>query len=209
VFSVEYLARVWCSAESDRYDAGWRGRLRYCMSPYGTIDLVAILPFYLAMLPVDLLFLRVVRVLRVVRFAKLARYSFAMQLLGRVLMSRRYELGVTLFVGAVLLLIASASMYLAENAAQPDAFSSIPATMWWAIATLTTVGYGDLVPITSIGQIIGALMAIIGIGMFALPAGILGAAFVDELRERGAETSEDGRCATCGQFLRQHQSHGE
>ena len=132
-----------------------------------------------------------------VRLGKLARYSEAMGLLGRVVVSRRHELGVTLFLGAILLTISAAAIYVVENESQPAHFSSIPAAMWWAVTTLTTVGYGDMAPVTTGGRMIGAVIAILGIGMFALPTGILGASFVEEMRKRGA-SGKHGRCPTCG-----------
>jgi voltage-gated potassium channel len=202
IFTVEYVLRLWSCVEERRFADGLRGRLRFSITPYALIDLAAIAPFYLAMLPLDLRFLRMLRLLRLLRLAKLVRYLSAMSLLGRVLVARRFELGVTVFFAALLLVMASAAMYYAENDAQPESFSSIPATMWWAIATLTTVGYGDMAPVTTIGRIIGGLIAVIGIGMFALPTGILGASFVDEMQKR--ERAAGGTCPTCGQSMASH-----
>ena len=206
IFTVEYALRVWSSAEAPAYSDGLRGRLRYMRSPYAVIDLLAIVPFYLSAIPMDLRFLRMVRLLRLVRLAKLARYSDAMALLARVIVARRYELGVTMFVGLIMLVMAAVMMYMAEHEAQPEDFSSIPATMWWAVTTLTTVGYGDLTPITTAGRLIGAVIAVLGIGMFALPTGILGASFVDEVRKRNELAALGSRCPTCGQPVASHSS---
>lgn len=199
-FTVEYALRVWSCTAQSRYSNGLPGRLKFIRSPMAMIDVLAILPFYLTFLPFDLRFLRLLRILRVLRLAKLARYSEALHRLGDVVMEKRYELSVTLFLGFILLIISSCLVYFAENSAQPERFTSIPATMWWAIATLTTVGYGDLYPITPLGKLAGALVAITGIGMFALPTGILGAAFVEALSKNHGNTRENA-CPHCRNSL--------
>ena len=196
-FTIEFVLRVWSCTAQSRYSNGFAGRLKFVRSPMALIDLLAILPFYLTFVPLDLRFLRLLRILRILRLAKLARYSEALVRLGQVVVAKRYELSVTLFLGFILLVISSCLVYFSENAAQPDRFTSIPATMWWAIATLTTVGYGDLYPITPLGKLAGALVAITGIGMFALPTGILGAAFVEALSKENARTQETS-CPHCG-----------
>jgi voltage-gated potassium channel len=182
IFSFEYLLRVWVCVEDPRYSHPVTGRLRYASSPLAIIDLLAILPFYLSFITTDLRMLRVLRVFRLLRMAKIARYSQTLRIFGRVLVATRMQLLLTLMLMAVLLLLSSSLMYAVEHQAQPEAFSSIPAAMWWAIATLTTVGYGDIYPITAWGKIFGSLVAVFGIGMFALPTGVLGAAFLQELR---------------------------
>jgi voltage-gated potassium channel len=196
IFTVEYGLRFWSCSASPKYRDGLHGRLRFLRSPFALADLIAIVPFYLTMIPMQLTFLRVLRLLRLTRLAKLTRYSGALQLLGRVVAAKRYELSMTLFVGGLLLIAAGSLMYIVEHAAQPELFSSIPASMWWAIATLTTVGYGDLAPVTAFGRIVGSFIAVLGIGMFALPTGILGAAFVEEMRNRSSAAI--GCCPTCG-----------
>ncbi len=196
VFTIEYIARVWSSTASNLYSS----RFQYMKSPMAIIDLAATIPSYLTFIPIDLRFLRFIRMLRIFRLAKLARYSDALEVLGRVAIAKRFELGVTFFIGLILLILSSGLLYFAENSAQPDKYSSIPATMWWAIATLTTVGYGDLYPITPFGKLIGSIVAITGIGMFALPTGILGAAFVNELSANKSINSPH-RCPHCGYHL--------
>ena len=182
IFSVEYVLRLWACVEDPRYGHPVKGRLRYAVSPLALVDLLAILPFYLTFIATDLRILRILRVFRLLRMVKIARYSQTLQIFGRVLVATRIQLLLTLILMSVLLLLTSSLMYAVEQEAQPEAFSSIPAAMWWAIATLTTVGYGDIYPVTAWGKIFGSLVAVFGIGMFALPTGVLGAAFLQELR---------------------------
>ncbi|HZB44315.1 MAG TPA: ion transporter [Pyrinomonadaceae bacterium] len=199
VFTAEYVLRLWACTADARYAGHVRGRLRYALHPMSLIDLLAIAPFYLAFLTVDLRFVRALRLFRLFRIFKLARYPDSMLTLGVVLRSRREELLVTLFVVVVLLVFASSAMYYVESEAQPQQFSSIPAAMWWGVATLTTVGYGDVYPITTAGRFLGAGIAILGVGLFALPTGILASAFSEELQKR--RRKEAALCPHCGREI--------
>lgn len=185
VFSIEYLLRLWSCVESQDtryYHHPFKGRLRFALTPMLLIDLLAILPFYLGLwISVDLMFLRVFRLFRMF---KLTRYSPAMGLMLTVLRKEARAFGAAFFIMLVILVFASSGIYLVEQDAQPEQFGSIPAAMWWAVATLTTVGYGDVTPITIWGKVFGACITIVGVGMVALPAGILASAFSDELRQR-------------------------
>jgi len=201
VFSVEYALRVWACVEDPRYRHPLKGRLRYVLTPLALVDLLAVLPFYLSFMPTDMRILRILRVFRLLRLAKMARYSHTLQIFGRVLVATRMQLLLTLILMAVLLLLSSSLMYAIEQQAQPEAFSSIPAAMWWAIATLTTVGYGDIYPVTPWGKFLGSLISIFGIGMFALPTGVLGAAFLDEIRSARKVTI----CPQCGKAISDNQ----
>ncbi len=191
VFTVEYLLRVWSCTADPKYSHPVKGRLRYIVSPVALIDLLAIVPFYATLLlPLKGLDFRILRAVRLIaRVARLSRYSTGAQALDRVIQTRRSELFTVVVVLTVLLLLASSLMYFAEKDAQPEKFANIPQAMWWSIITLTTVGYGDVFPITNAGRILAGLMAIVGVGLFALPAAILGAGFVDELsRNRDVPT---------------------
>jgi voltage-gated potassium channel len=184
VFTFEYLARVWAAVERDdgRYRAPVRGRIRYMLSPLALIDLLAILPFYLTFLvPLDLRFMRIFRLFLIF---KLTRYHASMNLLARVMRNEARPIAAALFVLATLLMVAASFAFIAEHEAQPHVFASIPDAMWWAIVTMTTVGYGDMVPITPFGKLIGGVIAVIGLGMVALPAGLLAAGFSEQLHQR-------------------------
>ena len=197
VFSVEYVLGLWTAVELD--DPKFRhpvlGRLRWMVSPMALADLLAVVPFYLGIVvEVDL------RVLRVLRVFKLSRYSLAMNIMVAVARQEARAIGVTLFLMAVMLVLSSSLMYMAEHRAQPYVFRDIPTSMWWAVVTLTTLGYGDMVPITPIGRVIGGLTAVFGVGMIALPAGVLASGFSEQMRIRREEyrdavekALEDGR----------------
>ena len=180
MFSIEYLLRVWSCTADSQWTGALRGRVRYIFTPMALVDLLSVLPFYIPLLGIDLRVMRAFRLFRILRLVKVGRYSSAMQMIVRVLKNKRGELTATMMLVSVLLLVSSSLLYYAERNAQPEVFSSIPAAMWWAIATITTVGYGDMYPITGMGRVLGSVSAIAGIAMFALPTAILGAGFVEE-----------------------------
>lgn len=185
IFTIEYLLRLWTCTYLDKYQHPFWGRIKYIFSFAGLIDLLAILPFYLPFLfAMDGRFLRVLRLFRLVRLLKMGRYSTAFGMITKVIRNRKEELLISFSMLLVMLVFASGLMYYIEHEAQPEAFSSIPETMWWGVATLTTVGYGDVYPITPLGRLLGAFIAILGIGIFALPAGIVASGFEAELRKQ-------------------------
>ena len=187
VFTVEYLLRVWTADLKYPELTPWRARLRWMTSWMGVVDLLAILPFYLPLLfAFDLRFVRILRVFRLLRVFKLSRYTHGLTLVGAVFYERREELGISLLVATVLLLLSATVMYNLENEAQPEQFPNIIATFWWAVATLTTVGYGDVYPVTGLGRLVGGVIAVLGIGLVALPAGIISAGFIEKIEERDA-----------------------
>jgi len=184
VFTVEYLLRLWCVVEyaPDRHRSTAHVRLKFILSPSGIVDLLAALPFWLGLfLPLDLRFLLV---FRVVRFLKLARYSPAMRSLIEVLYNERRALFgcVVILIGTTL--VTASLMHLAERYAQPERFGTIPDAMWWAIVTLGTIGYGDVVPVTVIGKFIAGATIFCGLVMVALPVGIIATAFSDMIHRR-------------------------
>lgn len=197
VFASEYVIRLWACVEDPRFSRPIRGRIRFALRPMSIIDFVAILPAFLSFGTVDLRMLRGLRLFRLLRIAKATRYIAALTLFGSVLKTRREELILTTALMLVLLVFASSAMYFAENGAQPDKFSSIPASMWWAVATLTTVGYGDVFPVTALGKAAAGIVAILGIGFFALPTAIIGSGFLEAIQER----REKPTCPRCGHTL--------
>ncbi len=184
IFTIEYIARLWVAVEVPFLSrmTPWRARLKFAGRSSLIIDLLAIAPFYLSQLiNIDL---RVLRILRLLRFLKLSRYSPAMHTLLRVLSNEKRALAgaALLLMGA--LLFASTGIYFLESEAQPDKFASIPDAAWWAMATLTTVGYGDLAPITYLGRLFGGVVMIAGLCILALPVAIISTGFAQEVGRR-------------------------
>ncbi len=181
VFTVEYGLRLWlCTVEHQFHHPVW-GRLRYAFTPMAIIDFISTFPFYLLLVFHNLAVLKTLRLLRLARILKIGRHSKSVRSLVRVIISKQEELFITLSIIAFLLIIASSLMFFAEHDAQPEAFSSIPAAMWWGVITLTTVGYGDIYPVTVTGKLLGASLACFGIGVFVLPAGIVASSFAAEV----------------------------
>jgi len=184
LFTLEYGLRLWTAVEMPylKRQTPWRARLHLAGRPALLIDLLAILPFYLSfLLPFDL---RVLRVLRLLRFFKLSRYSPALHTLARVLYSERRALAGAGLLLLAAVLFASTGIYYLEGAAQPDKFGSVPESAWWAIATLTTVGYGDVTPLTGLGKMFGGVVMICGICILALPVAIISSGFAQEVGRR-------------------------
>ena len=184
IFTIEYVLRLWTAVEVPflkRLTPG-KARMRFAMRPYLIIDLLAILPFYLSfLLPIDLRFLRIFRLFR---FLKIARYSPALHTLVRVLVNERKALTGALLLVMAALLCASTGMYYIERHHNPEHFGSIPQAAWWAMATLTTVGYGDAYPTSAGGQIFGSLVMICGLMVLALPIAIIATGFSQEVSRR-------------------------
>lgn len=199
IFSIEYILRIWTCTYINKYRHPIKGRIRYIFSLGALIDLIAILPAYLPFLfHFDFRFIRLLRLVRFVRFFKLSRYVHASNLIKRVFFAKKEELVLSMVITFFMIIVASSIMYFVEHDAQPDKFSSIPETMWWSVATLTTVGYGDVFPVTTLGKTLTSIISVLGIGMFALPAGILASGFSHEFKkDKGAKE----RCPHCGKEL--------
>jgi voltage-gated potassium channel len=205
VFTVEYILRVWTAPENPKYKDPGLGRVRYSLSTMSMVDLFSILPYYLNLLAnfyaIDLRFIRIVRLFRLIRVLKIARYLKALNLIQAVLRERKEQILLSIMFIIFLLVIVSTVMFYVEHDAQPEKFSSIPATMWWGIETLTTVGYGDMIPSTAFGKILGGMIAILGIGLFALPAGILSSGLTEHLHGNSNNKKKSKRCPHCGEEL--------
>lgn len=205
VFTVEYLLRVWTSDYIRPEYPPWKARVRYMFSFMALIDLLAILPFYLPFLfPVDLRVLRALRMVRLLRVLKVNRYTKALSTISSVLRSKKYQLLSSVFVVLILMIISSVLMYAVENEAQPEAFGNAFSALWWAVATFTTVGYGDIYPITVLGKILSAVIALLGIGLVAVPTGIISAGFMERIqgaKENIGNADKKDFCPYCGHKL--------
>ncbi|HET7336001.1 MAG TPA: cyclic nucleotide-gated ion channel [Rhizomicrobium sp.] len=185
IFTIEYIARLWVAPEDMTLDGlgGTKARLRTIAKPMMLIDFLAIAPSYV-MVFIPFFDLRFLRLIRLLRLLKIARYSPALSTLVHVLVEERRALYGTLLLMLCAVVFAAAAMHAAEGGVQPEAYGSIPEAMWWAITTLTTVGYGDVVPITAAGKAIAGLTMIVGLGLFALPVGIIATGFVNSIHRR-------------------------
>ncbi len=184
IFSLEYLGRVWVSAEKKCYVhlPDWRARLRFMLSPMALVDLLAVAPFYLSLLvSIDLRYLRFFRLMRLL---KLSHYFDGLQVFASVLRREGSAIAGAMLTMMTLIIISACLMFTVENAASPGHFESITEAIWWAVVTLTTVGYGDITPITFGGKLLGIAIMLLGVGTMALPAGILAARFTEELQNR-------------------------
>jgi voltage-gated potassium channel len=184
VFLVEYVARVWVAPENPRFAAARFPRLRYMVTPLAIIDLLAILPTLFAFGGGSSLVLRFFRVLRMLRLAKLGRTSDAWSHIKQAFYDKRHEFGLVLALLVITVLVSGSLLYLAEADAQPEKFGSIPRSLWWAIVTLTTVGYGDAYPVTALGRFLAGIIAIAGVTVIALPTGIFAASFSEGMDRR-------------------------
>jgi len=185
IFGVEYLLRIWASKanEASKYSSAFGRRLEYIFSFTGLIDLLAILPSVLPLF-IGETDLRWLRAMRLIRLFKISHYSSALEDLLSAVRSEMSSFGAALYLLLIALFMSSAVMYLVENEAQPEKFSSIPETMWWSLITLTTVGYGDVSPVTTIGRIVGAITALMGVCVVAMLTGIVASAFSNQIAQR-------------------------
>jgi voltage-gated potassium channel len=181
IFTIEYLLRLWCITEAEKYRHPLQGRWKYMRSPMAVIDLLAVLPAYIPLFYQDFRIIRAFRLFRLFRLLKLWRYSTSLRMLIKVILEKKSDLQVIFFTIIILIVVSASLMFLIENERQPETFSSIPHTMWWSVATLTTVGYGDMYPKTEWGKVLGSFIALLGVGLIALPAGIISAGFVQEI----------------------------
>lgn len=209
IFTIEYVLRIWIAPLSPhphkKGERRWNRRMDYILSPMAIIDLLAILPFYLSTL--FFIDLRVLRLFRVIRMIKLGRYSRSMQALMSVIRSEARTLLAALSVLLIMMVVAATIIYYLEHQAQPEAFSSIPASLWWALVTLTTVGYGDVVPVTTLGRVFGGVITLLGVGLYALPAGILSSSFTAQMQLRRDRFKETARSVIADGELSEHDAH--
>jgi voltage-gated potassium channel len=218
VFTIEYIVRVWCCTENPEFRDPVRGRLKYMRTPMAIIDLLVILPLLLS--PFLIAYpgvFSLIRFSRIFWILKIGHYSRSLKTLGRVLSAKRGEMFIAFFIMLVLLILGSALIFFAEHDAQPAKFSSVLASMWWGIETMATIGYGDMVPVTPFGKIIAGIVALLGVGLFALPAGFLASGFIEEVNRKKEERLGIHRekiagsaiCPHCGRNLREDEEKKE
>lgn len=199
VFTVEYLLRVWTADFLYEKLSPMRARGRYVLSVMAVIDLVSILPFWLPMfVPMSMLGLRALRLVRLLRILKLNRYFDALKAIGGVIADKKRELVGSLFFVILLMLVSSLLMYSTEHDAQPEVFRNAFSGLWWAVATLTTVGYGDIYPVTVLGRVLGAIIAFSGIAALAIPTGIITAGLTERIGREQTSKDHHPECRNVG-----------
>lgn len=214
IFSIEYILRVWSSNHEEKYKHSVWGRLKYMVSPGALIDLVAIAPSILAHFigvgRIDLREIRILRLLRILRLFRLTAYTQSTQMIINVFKKRAKELAISFVLVTFLIIIASCIMYFAEHLTPTEKtsqFKSIPHTLWWAVVTLTTTGYGDMYPLTNIGKLMASIIMLVGVAFFAIPAGILSAGFLEEFRK--TKVRKTHRCPSCGELIELDEHHDD
>ncbi|MEA5401861.1 ion transporter [Arcicella sp. DC2W] len=200
-FTIEYFVRLWVCVENEKYQHPVWGRIRYIFSAGALVDLLAIMPFYLSNFTSDTGLIRILRLFRIFRLFKFSRYVHALKVIESVFREKREELILSFVFFLFTLLISSSMMYYIENSAQPKVFSSIPATLWWGVTTITSVGYGDTYPITPLGKLLGGFVAVAGVAMFALPTGIFVSGFNEHIKIYKNEDKNMKFCPHCGEKL--------
>ena len=184
LFTLEYLTRLWCAPEDPLFKGGpFLGRLRFALRPMMVIDFLAFAPGYVALF-IPFLDLRFLRLIRLLRLLKIARYSPALSTLAQVIVDERRALVGALLLELCAMVFAAATMHAVEGRIMPQAFGTIPDAMWWALETLTTVGYGDVVPVTGLGRVVAGITMVTGVGLLALPVGIVATGFVNTIHRR-------------------------
>ncbi len=183
IFSIELLLRFIAIGEDPRYE-GIRGRLKYLKEPFVIIDILVLLPYYLVLSGVELVFLRALRVLRIVKLLRYEQYNSFDITLWHILKENKDKFIVVLQLSTVLMLLSAPIMYYLETSVQPEVFSSIPAAFWWSVITFTTVGYGDMYPITTLGKMVASFLSVLGIAFYAIPGAIFTSALLDKLKKR-------------------------
>lgn len=202
IFTIEYVLRIWVSDLIRPEMKPAKARLRYAFSFMALIDLLSILPFYVPlMVHLDLRVLRMLRMIRLLRIFKVSRYTSALATIADVFKRKSSQLISSTFVVSILMVISSVLMYNVEHQAQPEVFKNAFSGLWWAVSTFTTVGYGDIYPVTTSGRVLSAIIALLGIGLVAVPTGIISAGFIETVDETKQNDDEKKYCPYCGHDL--------
>ncbi len=201
IFTIEFLMRLYVSDVTHPASNRFFSALKFIFSPFGLIDLVAILPFYIPfIIKTDLRFLRILRLIRFFRIFKISRYNNTLKLIWDVIKEKKAELQMTFFIATLMMIVSAFLIYHVENPIQPEKFTNIFTSLWWTLATLTSIGYEDIYSITTLGKIISGIMAILGIGLIALPTGIISAGFIERIAKNKSEMRKN-ICPHCGKEI--------
>ena len=204
VFTIEYVLRIWTSPLMYPDLTPFRARIKYITSAKAIIEFIALFSFYLPLFTYhNLKFIRIIRLFRILSLLKINRYSHALEDLGNVIKRKSLQLLSSIFIVGVLIIFSALLMYHIENDAQPESFNNAYSSLWWTIATLTTVGYGDIYPVTVLGKLLGIFISLLGIALIAIPTGIISAGFMERSREEKSKLREERNyCPYCGKKIR-------
>jgi voltage-gated potassium channel len=199
IFTIEYFLRIWSCVENPAIKSGCRWRLSYIFTFWAIIDFLGIFPFYFSLLTSDFGIIRILRVFRLFRLFRATRYAHALKLIRTVILEHKEELLLCFSFIFFTLFISSSVRYYLEHSIQPTKFSSIPATLWWGVITMTTTGYGDMYPMTPVGKFFGGVVLVLGIALFALPTGIIASGFMEQIRrDKGRKYIQ---CPHCNEWI--------
>lgn len=201
IFTIEFIMRVYVSDITHPASNKFYSALKFIFSPFGLIDILAIMPFYVPfIIKSDLRFLRVLRLIRFFRIFKISRYNSTLKLFVDVFKEKKAEIQMTFFIALLMILVSAFLMYHVENPIQPEKFTNIFTSLWWTVTTLTSVGYENIAPVTVLGKIISGLMSILGIGLIALPTGIVSAGFIEKI-DKSKSQKKKQICPHCGKEI--------
>lgn len=190
IFASEYIGRLASVGLNPRY-RGAGGLLRYALKPASVADLIVLAPLFLAPTSTWMLLFRLLRILRLLRLASMPNVQTAINEFAEAFFAKRYELMFTISLGVILILVSSTTLYLVERTIQPDVFGSIPRAIWWSVITFTTVGYGDAVPVTSLGRFFAGFFAIAGLGLVAMLTGVIASSLSDAAQKHSENKEKD------------------
>lgn len=213
IFTIEYCMRIISAPAIYSHLVSWKARLKYVFSFFGFIDFMAIMPYVLVFWFWGTSLVNLIAVSHILIIFKLVRYSKSFKMLAHVFASVRYELTAAFAAGGIFVCFAAMLMYYIERTAQPEVFRNIGDGFWWAIITFSTVGYGDIYPVTALGKVLAGMLSIVGIGMIALPTGLISSAFLNKLQEqrmqRNQHEQHEKRCPHCGSILSDELDHNQ
>lgn len=196
LFVLEYGLRIFASGSLKKYH-GFSGKIKYITSAYAIIDLIVIIPYLFIGFDFNNAFIRSLRFFRIFRLFRMKKQAEFVKIISQILSSKKEEFIVLLLCTLAIIIFLSFIVFEAEHKAQPEVFTSIPQTLWWAVATLTTVGYGDMFPITTLGKLVTAIVSILGIAFIAIPGGIFASEFINIYSKRKLQRKSNNKCLQC------------
>jgi len=189
IFTIELFFRFFSIGIDSRY-CGIKGKINYIKKPFIFIDILVLIPFYVSFFGIDFVFLRVLRLIRLFKLFRHTRYEQFDDTIFQIIKENKSKFVVVLYISTILVLITAPIMYYLEYNSQPEVFSSIPAALWWTTVTFTTVGYGDMYPVTSLGKVLATVVSVFGIAFYAIPGSIFTSALLDKIKQEREQKND-------------------